>query len=195
MGFDMVNSMHMNSDITWERYALIAEIIERFSGAKYRLGKTALQKMIYLLQRSFGVDCDYSYTLYTYGPYSSDVARDLDVVAGFGGAALNYDFSFAGFEIQPGPATGELQGRAKEFLEAIRPKLDRLVADFGRFNAKELELRSTVVYLSAPGQVRKDLINRVHEVKPHFSPAQIESAIAELEKKGYLTEIATGSAN
>ncbi len=191
----MVNSMRMNSDITWERYALIAEIIERFSSAKYRLGKTALQKMIYLLQRSFGVDCDYSYTLYTYGPYSSDVARDLDVVAGFGGAALNYDFSFAGFEIQPGPATGELRGRAKEFLEEIRPKLDSLVADFGRFNAKELELRSTIVYLSAPNQARKDLINRVHEVKPHFSHAQIESAIAELEKKGYMAELAASSAN
>jgi uncharacterized protein YwgA len=187
--------MRMNSDITWERYALIAELIERFSEGKYRLGKTALQKMIYLLQRSFGVDCDYSYTLYTYGPYSSDVARDLDVVAGFGGAVLNYDYSFAGFEIQPGPATGELRGRAKEFLEEIRQKLDNLVADFGRFNAKELELRSTVVYLSAPGQPRTDLINHVHEVKPHFSNSQIESAISELEKKGYLSELAAGSSN
>ena len=69
------------------------------------------------------------------------------------------------------------------------------VADFGRFNAKELELRSTIVYLSAPNQARKDLINRVHEVKPHFSHAQIESAIAELEKKGYLAELAASSAN
>lgn len=56
--------------------------------------------MIFLLQRSFGVDCDYSYTLYTYGPYSSDVSRDLDVVAGLGGAQVNYDSSFTGYEMR-----------------------------------------------------------------------------------------------
>jgi hypothetical protein len=88
-------------------------------------------------------------------------------------SALNYDWSFADFEIQPGPASEAIRGRTKEFLEEIWPKLDSLVADFGRFNAKELELRSTIVYLFAPGQARTDLINRVHEVKPHFSHAQI----------------------
>jgi hypothetical protein len=67
-----------------------------------------------------------------------------------------------------------------------RAKLDKLVADFGGFTTKDLELRSTIVYLSDSGQPRADLINRVHEVKPHFSPAQIDGAITELEKKGYV---------
>jgi uncharacterized protein YwgA len=187
----MVNSMRLNADISWDRYALIVEIIERFHKANFRLGKTALQKMIYLLQKSFGVDCDYSYTLYTYGPYSSDVARDLDVVAGFGGAEMNYDFSFAGYEIRPGSASSELRSRGEAFLADIGPKLDQLVADFGGFTAKDLELRSTIVYLSDAGQPRADLINRVHEVKPHFSSTQIEGAITELEKKGYVGQAAT----
>ena len=190
----MVNTMRLNAEITWERYALIVEIIERFHKANCRLGRTALQKMIFLLQRSFGVDCDYSYTLYTYGPYSSDVARDLDVVAGFGGAEMNYDWAFAGYEIRPGPASAELRGRAAAFLEEIAPKLDELVADFGGYTAKDLELRSTIVYLSKPGQARADLINRVHGVKPHFSPTQIDSAITELEKKRYLGEFSTKTA-
>ena len=51
----MVNTMRLNADISWDRYALIVEIIERFHKANFRLGKTALQKMIYLLQKSFGV--------------------------------------------------------------------------------------------------------------------------------------------
>src|SRR5690242_13151493 len=113
----MVKPMTLNAEISWERYALIAEIVERFHRANYRLGKTALQKMVFLLQRSFGVDCDYSYILYTYGPYSSDVARDLDVVAGFGGAKIDYDFSFAGYEIHPGQASDELRHRASSFLD------------------------------------------------------------------------------
>lgn len=195
MEFDMVISMGFNSEVSWQRYALIVEIVERFGTANFRLGKTALQKMIFLLQRSLGVDCDYSYTLYTYGPYSSDVSRDLDVVAGLGGALVNYDFSFAGYEIHAGPASAELRGRAAEFLAEIGPKLDRLVADFGGYSAKELELRSTVVYLSKPDQTRTELIKQVHEVKPHFSPTQIEAAIAELEKKGYGGETAAMNGN
>jgi hypothetical protein len=181
----MVNSMGFDSEVSWARYGLIAEVIERFKAANCRLGKTALQKMIFLLQRSFGVDCDYSYTLYTYGPYSADVARDLDVVAGLSGAVVNYDFSFAGYEIHPGPASADLRMRAAAFLSEIGPKLDQLVADFGAFSAKELELRSTVLYLSKHGQDRSELIKQVHEVKPHFSLIHIERAIADLDKKGY----------
>ena len=187
----MVNTMGSNAEVAWERYALIADIVERFGAANYRLGKTAMQKMIFLLQRSFGVDCDDGYTLYTYGPYSSDVARDLDVVAGLGGAQISYDFSFAGYEIHPGPASAELRGRAAGFLAAIGPKLDRLVGDFGGYTAKELELRSTVVYLSKPGQTRTNLIKHVHEVKPHFNHEQIDVAIAELENKGYVRALST----
>ena len=187
----MVTTMGFNSEVSWERYALIVEIVERFRIANLRLGKTALQKMIFLLQRSFGVDCDYGYTLYTYGPYSADVSRDLYVVAGLGGALVNYDSNFAGNEIHAGPASAELRRRASSFLDEIGPKLSTLVADFGRFTAKELELRSTAVYLSKPGQTRTDLIQQVHEVKPHFSHAQIDAAIAELERKGYVGEVVT----
>ncbi len=173
-------------EVSWDRYGLIVDIIERFNAANLRLGKTALQKMIFLLQRSFGVDCDYSYTLYTYGPYSADVARDLDIVAGLSGARVHYDASFAGYEINPGPASEDLRNRATVFLGEIGSKLDKLVADFGNFSTRELELRSTVLYLSKPGQDRPELIKQVHEVKPHFSQAQIEAAIAELESKGYV---------
>ena len=138
--------------------------------------------MIFLLQRSFGVDCDYSYTLYTYGPYSADVARDLDIVAGLGGAQVRHDLAGPGCEIHPGPASDD--------LKAIGPKLDRLVADFGAYTAKDLELRSTLLYLSRPGRSRPELIRQVHQVKPHFNRAHIEEAFAELEMKGYIGETA-----
>lgn len=189
----MTISRGFETEVSWDRYGLIAEIVERFNAANIRLGKTALQKMIFLLQRSFGVDCDYSYTLYTYGPYSADVARDLDVVAGLSGALVNYDFKSAGYAIHPGPASADLRERAAAFLGDIGPKLDQLVADFGGFSAKDLELRSTVLYLSKHGQDRSELIKQVHEVKPHFSPVQIEAAIAELAKKGYAGGNSTGT--
>lgn len=181
-------------DVSWKRYGLIAEITERFEIAKCRLGKTALQKMIFLLQRSFGVDFDYSYTLYTYGPYSADVSRDLDIVEGLGGAQINYILN-GGYEIHPGSASGDLRKRASGFLEEIGPKLDKLISDFGSFGAKDLELRSTALFLAKPGVNRAKLIQQVHEVKPHFSETQIETAITELEKKSYIGGAAFMAAN
>ena len=178
--------MRLNPEISWERYALVAELIHRFDERRMTLGKTALQKMIFLLQRVFGLDFDYNYTLYTYGPFCADVARDLDIVAGFGGVEIAYDSKYGGYELRPGPAIDDLRRRAEEFLSSIREPLDTLVADYGRATAKELELRSTIIYLARAEDSNEVLVELVHQAKPHFSLAQIETARQELEEKGYL---------
>jgi uncharacterized protein YwgA len=177
--------MRFNLEIPWERYALIAELIHRFDAQRLTLGKTALQKMIFLLQRVFGFDCDYAYILYTYGPFCADVARDLDIVEGFGGAIIGHE-SFGGYELRPGPATDELRNRGAEFLSQVSDSLDRLVSDYGCATVKELELRSTIVYMAEPGRGNEEVVRLVHQVKPHFSEAQIEAARRELDEKGYL---------
>src|SRR5271155_2624662 len=182
----MGENLIVNLEIPWERYALIAEIVQRFNLANHRLGKTALQKIIFLLQRAFCVDFGYRYTLYTYGPYCADVARDLDIVEGFGGAQVLYDLGLGGYEIRPGSTNKEIRERSEPSLKTIGPQLDQLVSAFGRFNAKELELRSTLVYLAKPGLTRDGLIQQVHDVKPHFTSQVIDSALQELETAGYV---------
>lgn len=182
----MVNTMHIEFEIPWEKYALIADLIRRFDDQRVILGKTALQKIIFLLQRVFGFDCDYSYTLYTYGPFCADVARDLDIVEGFSGAVIVHDLSYGGYELRVGPATDDLRKRGADFLEQVKGALDQLVNEYGRATVKELELRSTIIYLARPGRRNEELVSLVHQVKPHFSEAQIEAARRELEEKGYL---------
>ena len=178
--------MRFNLEIPWEKYALIAELVRRFDTQGLTLGKTALQKMIFLLERVFGFDFDYSYTLYAYGPFCADVARDLDIVEGFGGVEITYNSSYGGYEPRPGPAIDELLRRGGEWTPEISAVLDRLVADYGRATAKELELRSTIIYLASSARTSDELVRMVHQAKPHFSEAQIEAARRELEEKGYL---------
>lgn len=49
-------------------------------------------------------------------------------------------------------------------------------------NARELELRSTIIYVSREEPLEEeDLLNRVKEIKPHFSVAEIDSAYKELK--------------
>ena len=51
---------------------------------------------------------------------------------------------------------------------------------------KELELRSTIIYMAEPGRGNQEVVRLVHQVKPHFSAAQIEAARCELDAQGYL---------
>lgn len=181
--------MPFTSEIPWERYALIAEIARRYDERGWTLGKTALQKLIFMLQRVFAIDCGYSYTLYTYGPYSSDLARDLNIVEGYGGVETTYYGPCGGgYDIRKGPAAEQLIRRAAGFIEEIAPALDGLIADYGNSFARDLELRSVVLLMAAPGRTTEDIVRLVHEVKPHFSMDQIESACRELEARGYLQQ-------
>ena len=177
------------NEVPVDRYALIAEIVRRFHEGHHRLGKTALQKIIFLLQRALGVEVGYSYTLYTYGPFCSDVARDLDVVAAVDGAKILPVGSSGGFEIVPGPANTDVCGMSSSFLRSSSTALDTVIEHFGGLTAKELELRSTLVYLSGPGPSRDDLVQQVYDIKPHFSPRAIGDALLQLEELGYVPNL------
>jgi hypothetical protein len=57
-----------------------------------------------------------------------------------------------------------------------------MIKRFGGMNARELELRSTIIYVSREEPLEEeDLLNRVKEIKPHFSVAEIDSAYKELK--------------
>lgn len=181
--------------IPWHRYGLIAELSVRLKGRSPQFGKTSLEKMIYLLQTVYGVDVGYEFELYAYGPFASQVLQDLDLVESLGGVDVHPVKSRPnGYNITPGKRNRSLRERAKDFLS--RPKvaasIKKLAGDFGRFCAKDLELRSTIVYvyrdMSASKSPRRDpLIQLVGDIKPRFSRDEIEGALTELQSKGFVT--------
>ena len=65
----------------WDQYGLIAELALRLKGVSRQFGKTALQKLFYILQEVYRVPLGYDYTLYNYGPYSEELADDLVFLA------------------------------------------------------------------------------------------------------------------
>jgi hypothetical protein len=80
----------------------------------------------------------------------------LDTVESFGAAIV--DSGSSGSSIQLGPANAELLQQAAPFLTSIEHVLDRVMEHFGAFNAKEMELRSTIIYLHRAGQTQQDLV-------------------------------------
>jgi uncharacterized protein YwgA len=179
-----IKNMKATFEIPYNRYALIGQIAQR----AHSPGRTAVQKYLYLLQSALGTEQLYDFSMYTYGPFSSQILSDLDAAEALG--AVQVARSDFGYSIKPGPEAERIQSLAKDFLDPIEKSLDKLFNDFGRFTAKELELRSTVIFAfqeaEKTGSAENDLAETVHEIKPGFTRAQIEDAIKELTQLGYV---------
>lgn len=156
-----------------DRIEFVAEIARQKRGRDGRLGKTALMKLVYFLQEVFDVDLGYRFSLYTYGPYASEVMSDIDFAEAQGAIIVSYDDE-RGYEIAATSA-----GCRGQSVTGHASSLNRLFELFGNLNARELELRSTIVYLAKDCQ-RSDLPAAVQKIKPKFSKAEIELAIKEL---------------
>lgn len=182
--------MKINIDIPWNRYGLISELTSRLKDKCPQFGKTILQKMVYLLQEVYGVKCGYQFDLYTYGPFTSQLLQDLDLVETLNGVRIASVVSaMGGYHIEPGERNEELREKAGEFLKSsdVSEAIDNLISNFGSFNAKELELLSTIVYVDRDmkdkGLSREKLIQMVGDIKPKFANSEIKDAVSTLETR------------
>jgi hypothetical protein len=180
-----------NVQHSWNQYALVAELAARMKGRPF--GRVALQKFTYLLQELHDVDAGYDFPLYTYGPYSSELSADLDTLSAMQGVRVVPDERQGGYLISPGERFDSIRSMGADFVRANETAIDRVIADFGGMSAKELELRATCVFAERDARRRRTdrrrqaLVDVVHEIKPHFSKAQIDAALGELNGRGYVT--------
>ena len=59
--------------------------------------------------------------------------------------------------------------------------------NFGSYNARELELRSTLVFLGkSMTPIKVDLCKELISLKPYFEKEEVLEAVDELVEKGYL---------
>ena len=184
--------MKIELSIPWKRYALIAELVFRLNNLSPQLGKTALQKLVYLLQELYDIDAGYEFELYTYGPYTSRLLQDLDQVEALEGVKVNLVTSEpGGYSITPGDKNREIRNKDKYFLNETKVKtgIDSLTKEFGKLCAKDLELRATIVYAvnNNPDKYKHlDLVNLIQEIKPRFTTLEIERVVNELRSRKYI---------
>jgi hypothetical protein len=173
------------------RQQLPLELAGRLEGQSPQFGKTAFMKMAYLLQELYEVPLGYRFSLYTYGPYSPEVLADLEYANLRKQVEVEYlGDPQGGFRITPTEvASGS--NLQNEPIAMYSHVLDELVEHFGSFNARELELRTTSIFLwkrirpKKPEEV-STLIEAVRHLKPHFSNMVIRSAIDDLIDDGII---------
>lgn len=158
------------------------------------MGRTALMKYMYLLQTVRGVPLNYRFTLYSYGPFDSDVLSDLSTAEALEAVKTKLELYAGGYgyRIKPGRNAKWLERRGEKFLARYSKDIDWVVKKFGAFTSAELELVGTIVYVdqeATGGRKRVDLeqiAKLVHEVKPHFSQAKVLQYARQLAEQSIL---------
>jgi hypothetical protein len=154
-------------------------------------------KYMYLLQTVRKVPLGYHFTLYSYGPFDSSVLSDLSLVESLGAVETElrlYSGGY-GYRIRPGRNAKWLERRAKKFVARYSTDIKWVVSKFGAFTSAELELVGTIVYVDRETATRKkqSRIDRVaklvHDVKPHFTEAQVMQYARQLAKECVLKAI------
>ena len=159
---------------------------------KPNLGKTSVMKIVYMLQQVKSLNLVYDFTIYTYGPYCSDVTEDLDdlVSKGFITASMYPSHNYIGYELS-------IAEKVKENINKLEiDEEDALddILDFAKDkSAKDLELCSTIIYVDNLytknnwDKTNKAIVNKVREIKPHFSEEIIESVYSSLLERKYIS--------
>lgn len=175
------------------RLAVITWLAENARG----LGRTALMKYCYFLQVVRGVPLGYRFSLYSYGPFDSDVLSDLDTAEAMAGvkSSVAYHAAGYGYRIEPGDRADRIKQLGEPFLAEHGASLQWVTDQFRDLNASELELASTLVYSDREASRRgegltiPELSQRVRDLKPRFSIQQIESCCERLRQQGLLKSI------
>lgn len=169
----------MTDRLREQRMALISVLAEQ--SPKGAIGRTGVMKLLYFLQVLRDVPLGYRFTLYSYGPFDSDVLSDLADSEALRAvkATINQFSGGYGYQITPGPNANWLQERAVEFLGEHGEDIEWVMANFGNLNSGQLELVSTIVYVDQEaaennqGLSLDEIGEIVHEIKPHFSQDKI----------------------
>jgi hypothetical protein len=150
-----------------------------------KVGKTFIQKAIYVLQNWLDWDSEYKFKLHYYGPYSSDLSGDLDILSELG--LIKMVFNGHSYEIA---ITEEGLRFLDEHLEAYmldRTKIERAIALVGKEDVRNMELIGTALYFSKLSNDESEIVRLVNTVKPHFNEDTIKGTIKYLREEGILS--------
>jgi uncharacterized protein len=169
----------MSSESIFERLALLAELASRA-----RLGRTAFMKLLFFLQESKGIPLGYQFSLYSYGPFDSDVLADISTAERLNvlKSTVIYYPSGTGYAYSTGSDLNSVRNLSGNFLQLHKASIDWVLEHFATKTAAELELLSTILFVAKfqnPQTVEK-LVEQVELIKPHFSQEQIQKGFNEL---------------
>jgi uncharacterized protein YwgA len=141
---------------------LVKELARKYPGEQ--IGKTKLQKLLYLLtdkQITKNEVVNFYYSLHYYGPYSSEASSELSFAESRKIVRSEWKDD-KGFFFKPGDNEERVE---KEHLNNNEKLIiQKLVNRFGKFNARELTIITTYLFLSKEDEYSSEPDKIVEEV-------------------------------
>jgi len=155
------------------RMGRIAYIVDRLQSLSPQVGKTVLQKIMYLVNST---ENWYDFTLYHYGPFSSMFEADINHAEDFDAVGINW-IPNIGYQITPGKNIAYFTGMVPEEEKKI---MDEIIEKLGGFNARDLSIMATAHYIKRQKSdiSSEELARIVRILKPKFDLGMIASVIA-----------------
>lgn len=170
---------------------IISELVKI---APKRLGRTALMKCLFFLKTLKKVPLPYSFRLYTYGPFDSDVLDDLRYAESLGAiesTVIPYPGGY-GYEFRRGQKAEEIDELTSDYVSRYRDSIDWVIGEFGDRTASNLEMASTLVYVDREFSEKgtkvsiAELAEKVHNIKHHLTTDSIEKEARNLKESDFL---------
>ncbi|MHB1036179.1 MAG: hypothetical protein ACYC35_18020 [Pirellulales bacterium] len=184
--------MKGNLEGFWRKWGVIVRLVEQ--APQEKLGRTAIVKLLYLLQEVKGVPLGYDFRLYTYGPFDSEVLNDLETAQSFQALQIKTVFypTGYGYDVRSGSKAAAVKARVAEWLASHESELAWAGENFASRSASELEIIATIVYVAREFARRSnpcgrvDLARCVRELKPRFSEDDVLEKCDEASNLGLL---------
>ena len=149
--------------------ALVAYLVKRMSETypDKQVGKTVIQKLLFLLTRAGVVDFDYA--MYHYGPYSAQAFSELNFAEDIGAVEIVW-VPNEGYFITPGDNSLE-----QLIDEKGKAEIHKIVEKYGAFSAVELSIITTALFVRDAFGVGSDeeLVQVVASLKTQYSMNRI----------------------
>ena len=155
--------------------AMVSHLVKKLS-EKYpdsQIGKTVVQKTVYILTRDKVIDFDYS--MYHYGPYSAQVSGEINFAENIGTVEIDW-IPDKGYFIKS--KSNELEG---VLSDADKQAINRVIDKYGMFNAIELSIIATALFVKDDFEVNdnEELVRVVASLKPKYGIDRIRNILEE----------------
>ena len=169
-----------------KRFVAILSLLDRIEDV---VGKTFIQKGIYMLQEGLKEDLNYDYKLHFYGPFSQELANDIDALHDMELITMEYNMEGYGYKIR-------ISKKGKKFLRHMEDrginisneKISKILSLLEGEFVKRMELLGTTLYFAKLTNDEDEIRKLVNIVKPHFNDDEIKEAFKKLREEGMIKE-------
>ena len=123
-------------------------ILQLLKKVNREVGKTFIQKSIYLLQERLKENLDYDYKLHFYGPFSQELANDIDTLEDLGLISVDYDPEGYGYRIRITEEGIDFLNKFQAQYGIDKNKLEKVLRLVSGEFVRGMEILGTVLYFA-----------------------------------------------